>query len=115
MNYQLLVNLSCNLQMGIKPLNEFVDDKGAFEVVYDAYQQWIKGKSLPRLPGLEKFSKNQAFWMSFGTTICAKDRFSSTARVRLSIGVRNHEGFARDYGCRVDTKMNPSRKCTLWL
>lgn len=96
-------------------MNELVVDEGAFEVVYDAYMRWAKDhREHYLLPGLQNYTKNQAFWMGIAATLCEKDHFYvEDARARLTIGARNHAKFDADYNC-VQSTMNPLKKCTFW-
>ncbi|KAL1513422.1 hypothetical protein ABEB36_002838 [Hypothenemus hampei] len=116
------LNLNLN---GINTQGENIADNGGVKEAYLAYQKWIKRNGVePVLPGLE-FSPNQMFWISAGTSWCAKYRpetlrlriltgYHSPAQFRIYGPFSNSDEFAKDFNCPVGSKMNPRKKCQVW-
>ncbi|KAF9154693.1 hypothetical protein BG015_000221, partial [Linnemannia schmuckeri] len=115
---------------GEQTLGENIADNGgikyAFRAWHEAYlsdPQGITRKNF-KLPGLEKYTPEQLFFVSFGRGWCEKrtaqglaDQVKtdshSPARWRVIGAVQNSEDFARAFKCRKGTPMNPVNKCSL--
>ena len=110
---------------GIYTLSENIADNGGIKEAYNAYQKWVSdhGTELS-LPGLN-YSPNQMFWVSAAQIWCSKYRkevlkiiimteVHSPARFRVIGSFSNSEEFARDWNCPAGSKMNPTKKCTVW-
>lgn len=54
-------------------LAENVADNGGVEVAYLAYRQWVKDAKWIEdyLPGLERFSAQQMFWLNYAQIWCS--------------------------------------------
>merc|ERR1712079_102652 len=81
--------------------------------------------SLPSLPGLQKYSPHQMFWISAANTWCSKYRNKALEK-RIKTGVHspgmfrvqgpfsNSREFSSDFQCAAGTRMNPVKKCEVW-
>jgi len=114
---------------GKKCLGENIADSGGLGLAFLAYKNWVarNGREL-RLPGLEKFSPEQLFFMRYGAGWCDVADFAklnhtvnssdphSVARMRSVGAVQNSRAFGRVFGCEVGARMNPPvpQKCELW-
>ncbi|KAG7198912.1 hypothetical protein KM043_015729 [Ampulex compressa] len=76
------------------------------------------------LPGLEKFTSKQLFYISYAVLHCevisekgikryAKD-VHSTHKLRVMGPISNSENFADSFNCPVGSPMNPKHKCNIW-
>lgn len=79
----------------------------------------------PNLPGLERWTQEQLFFIQFAQVWCEissqeGDEKSlldahSPGRFRANGALENAPQFARAFGCKPGTPMNPPDKCKLWL
>ena len=99
---------------------------GGIKVAYLAYQEWVKKHGAePMLPKL-KYSPSQLFWISAANLMCTKERpeiwkddfhknpNKSPAEFRVVGSLSNMPEFAKDFNCPVNSKMNPTKKCSVW-
>lgn len=104
---------------------ENIADNGGVKQAYLAYDRLIKktGEE-PKLPGLD-YTGRQMFWISSANIWCSKTRpevlkqrlaedFHAPDRFRVLGTLSNMKNFAKDFKCKVGTKMNPKHKCHLW-
>ncbi|KAJ8670102.1 hypothetical protein QAD02_001361 [Eretmocerus hayati] len=108
-------------------VEESIADIGGLEIAYSSYQDLRKiNRTDPRLPGLEDYSPEQMFWIANGNMWCTKYRpetlndliLSGTylpADKRILGSMSNQIGFSQDFQCSEKSRMNPSKKCSLWL
>ncbi|GMS86584.1 hypothetical protein PENTCL1PPCAC_8760, partial [Pristionchus entomophagus] len=110
---------------------ENIADIGGDQAAYRAYSQFItdKGSNELRLPGLEQFTPNQIFWMSYGVTWCMKitdDRLvsqlltdvHSPSSCRVNQVMQDIPQFGEDFKCkRGVSKMYPGDedRCKVWV
>jgi len=78
-----------------------------------------------RLPGLEQFSPEQIFFISFATKFCTKyanneelsrimkEDVHSVLPYRVIGAVSNSHAFSKHFKCPINSPMNPIKKCTL--
>ncbi|XP_066596346.1 membrane metallo-endopeptidase-like 1 [Prorops nasuta] len=107
-------------------LSENIADSTALQIAYFAYKDYQKkiGGIDIRLVNLEDVSSDRLFFMIFAYTKCSNiqpekllfNNFKEChacpeARVRGSIS--NHENFAFVYQCKIFSKMNPLKKCSI--
>ncbi|OWR48508.1 zinc metalloprotease [Danaus plexippus plexippus] len=117
------VNMKLN---GVNTQGENIADNGGIKEAYYAYQAWTQrhGEEA-RLPGLEKYSARQLFWMSAANTWCSVYRneaiklrittgFHAPGRFRVIGPMSNMEEFAADFKCPAGSPMNPVKKCKVW-
>jgi len=111
---------------GINTQGENIADNGGIKESYKAYHKWSKKNGEePRLPGLQKYTPTQMFWISAGHTWCSKYRDAALER-RIKTGAHspgpfrvkgpfsNSPDFSRDWNCPVGSGMNPVNKCEVW-
>lgn len=110
---------------GNSTLNENIAVNGGVRAAYDAYTNWVRlNRPEPRLPALP-YTQQQLFWIAMAQTWCGKHRTESlrhqvlnkehtTSEYRVLGTLRNMPQFAHDFGCPIDSPMNPADKCVLW-
>ncbi|KAL0099287.1 hypothetical protein PUN28_020096 [Cardiocondyla obscurior] len=123
----------------IKETNETIKDYGkqttsdniadtmGLQAIFKAYERSEKEGSTPdtTLPGMEDFSNNQLFFLSFANLWCeatdpkqiiefAKTDEHSIGRLRIIGSVTNSEDFAKAFNCPANSPMNPEKKCNIW-
>ncbi|VDO84645.1 unnamed protein product, partial [Soboliphyme baturini] len=104
---------------GNQTLGENIADIGGIKVAFYAYQKYVSehGKE-PRLPGLEDFSMEKIFFLSFAQLWCEKQSITSLylqiiqdehspAKVRVINTLRNFNEFSKTFGCKPGAAMNP--------
>ncbi|CAK9812652.1 Membrane metallo-endopeptidase-like 1 [Anthophora plagiata] len=112
---------------GNQTFDENMSDTMGLITAFKAYKQreHIKGKPELSLPGLEMFTNDQIFFLSFtnlwcegkdyGTSITeAKLDMHSTARLRTIGSLSNNQDFADTFSCPLGSPMNPEKKCNIW-
>ncbi|XP_023220122.1 endothelin-converting enzyme 1-like [Centruroides sculpturatus] len=111
---------------GKRTLSENIADNGGIRQAYLGYQKWVKdhGKE-KRLPGLEKYSPEQLFFISFAGSWCSsfpswvdayiyKDNEHSAEKFRVIGSLSNMKEFSEAFNCESGSKMNPKEKCIIW-
>jgi predicted metalloendopeptidase len=101
-------------------------------VAYFAYQDWKKtnnnGEEESRLPGLEQYTMNQIFWMTYGYTWCTNQNTQSLvnqmltnphapAKCRTNQVIQDIPQFGMDFNCKQSAdNMYPSsaQRCKVW-
>ncbi|XP_057332180.1 neprilysin-like [Microplitis mediator] len=109
-----------------KTQGENMADTTGLNAVFDAWKRMITAKgSDTKLPGFEKYSDEQMFFIGFGSMWCtvstpeyaaalkAQDEHSPT-NLRVLGAISNSEEFARAFSCPKGTRMNPEKKCNIW-
>ncbi len=88
---------------------------------------WVlrHGREEQLLPGLQRYSQRQLFWVSAANVWCAKYR-DKALKLRVLTGVHspdkfrvrgpfsNMKEFAVDFSCPPGSPMNPEHKCQVW-
>ena len=76
------------------------------------------------MPGISH-NQNQLFWLSAANVWCSKYRKKNLEQ-RIKTGAhspgmfrilgpfQNSKEFAKDFQCRVGSRMNPVKKCEVW-
>jgi len=117
---QIKLNLN-----GIITLGENIADNGGIKEAYLGYQNYLKDNGdEPQLPGHD-YTARQMFWISYGQTWCTKYKDGtlksriltdnhSPGEFRIKGPLSNNPDFAKDFKCKVGSKMNPAKKCTVW-
>lgn len=104
---------------------EDIADNSGFNIAYEAYKKIIeKGGEEPKLPGFEKYTNGQMFWIAFAKSFCSteapamiEDAFDSDFtidRYRVIGVVQNSRSFSEEFNCPTGSPMNPYQKCQLW-
>ncbi|XP_017788749.1 PREDICTED: membrane metallo-endopeptidase-like 1 [Habropoda laboriosa] len=112
---------------GNQTFDENMPDTMGLIAAFRAYKrrESIKGKAELSLPGLETFTNNQIFFLSFTNVWCtsrdhgpslaeAKLNTHSTARLRSIGSLSNNQDFANTFSCPLGSPMNPEKKCNIW-
>lgn len=105
---------------GDATMEENIADGGGISAAYSAWKQSEKSGRNERLPGLEAFTADQLFFLSYARTWCAvvdprlaaeAQRFDvhSPRDVRILASVSNSRGFREAFECKVK---EPT--CELW-
>ncbi|CAO1340853.1 unnamed protein product [Diamesa tonsa] len=113
---------------GTVTLKENVADCGGVKLSYNAYKKWSKGNETQIKPiGLDRFTNEQIFWLSFAQTFCSVERpkvlnnkeeqgLYALNRFRVNGPIMNMKEFGTDFHCPVNAPMNPpqGKRCSLW-
>lgn len=105
---------------GEATMEENIADGGGISASYSAWKQRAKVQPNQRLPGLEAFTADQLFFLSYARTWCAvvdpalaasEQRFDvhSPRDARILGTLSNSRGFKEAFGCKVK---EPT--CELW-
>ena len=95
-------------------------DYAGLQVAYQAFNQsknptdWRTYKE--RLPGLENWTADQIFFLSFARNYCESHLMAdwTWARSRVNRALTNSADFSSHFHCGADSQMNPQRKCFVW-
>lgn len=110
---------------GKSTLGENIADNGGVKLAFKAYQDWLKHNGQDKtLPGLS-FENNQLFFLKGAQLWCSNIRRTSTLRniatdvhtpkMYRTIGpFSNFNEFSKAFNCPSNSKMNPSKKCSVW-
>ncbi|XP_050056347.1 neprilysin-11-like isoform X18 [Aphis gossypii] len=110
---------------GTLTLDENIADIVGLKEAYYAYRHYvdIHGQE-PRLPGLERFSQEQLFFLGYANQYCHYDEYGSqfdiydrhcpdVVRVREVLSLSPE--FAKAWSCPIGAPMNPKKdKCQIW-
>ena len=120
-----LVSKDTNHLNGTKTLGENIADNGGIREAFRAYQTYLKlnGPEF-KLPGLEKYTSEQLFFISYAQIWCSNvtpeslknqilNGVHSPGRYRVRGPLSNSEDFAEHFNC-PQGPMNPPDKCVIW-
>ncbi|KAK3838092.1 MAG: hypothetical protein J3R72DRAFT_512589 [Linnemannia gamsii] len=116
---------------GYLTLGENLADNGGVKMSFRAWQSRItsdlQGKRIKnfKLPGLEKYTLEQLFFISYGRNNCDKVRpegllrmvqndVHSPSKWRINGVAQNSPDFAMAFKCKAGSPMNPINKCEVW-
>ncbi|KAF9575517.1 hypothetical protein EC968_002778 [Mortierella alpina] len=116
---------------GKRTLDENIADNGGMRQAFAAWKMRFRsdlfGKRYRnfKLPGLNNFTPEQLFFISFGRAWCKKmgpqtqTSFGKAGSYspnnwRINGALQNSDEFAWVFGCPVGSPMNPQKKCQLW-
>ncbi|XP_023235365.1 endothelin-converting enzyme 1-like [Centruroides sculpturatus] len=112
---------------GKKTLSENIADNGGIRQAYLGYQKWVKDNGKENhLPGLEKYSPEQLFFISFAKSWCSSihppsllaklyaDDPHSANPFRVIGSLSNMKEFSEAFNCKPGSRMNPENKCIIW-
>ncbi|UMM42889.1 hypothetical protein L5515_018547 [Caenorhabditis briggsae] len=117
---------------GATTQGENIADLGGQQAAYRAYRQYIAetrgGVEEDRLPGLEAYTPNQIFWITYGYSWCMKQSDAnlvhqlltnphSPAKCRTNQVMQDIPEFGKDFGCARGTPMypEPANRCKVWV
>ncbi|CAJ0566155.1 unnamed protein product, partial [Mesorhabditis spiculigera] len=105
---------------------ENIADNGGVKQAYKAYKRFLE-KHGPEeaLPGLEKYTNDQMFFIGYAQTWCNKMTPEATLRLiltdphapgmfRVNVVLQNQPEFAHAFQCPAGSTMNPSKRCVVW-
>ncbi|CAO3568510.1 unnamed protein product [Mortierella alpina] len=112
-------------------LNENIADNGGARQAFAAWQTRFMSDLFGtrhrnfQLPGLENYTPEQLFYISFGRSWCKKMRPDALTKFagtdshsphswRINGALQNSDQFAWAFQCPVGSPMNPPKKCQLW-
>lgn len=111
---------------GSRTIKENVADNGGVKLAFAAFQKhFIHDKHVELIIGLEKFTSQQLFFLSFAQAFCSVERpvkmkskvetdEHALSKFRVIGPLRNMPEFAETWKCLSNSPMNPERKCTVW-
>ncbi|KAF9349780.1 hypothetical protein BGX26_011973 [Mortierella sp. AD094] len=116
---------------GENTLPENIADNGGIRKSFETWSALYKSDPSSAkynnkiLPGFEKYTPEQLFFIQWGHLWCSKARpgyakallaedIHSPAKWRINGVVRNLDYFAETFKCKPGTPMNPTNKCVLW-
>lgn len=111
---------------GVTTQGENIADNGGLREAFRAYSFYVAANGAePQLPGLEAFSAEQIFFLSYANNWCGSETPErlenqlltdphSPSKFRVYGPLQNNADFARTFQCAVGTNMNPAKKCILW-
>ncbi|XP_075537670.1 neprilysin-21-like isoform X4 [Dermacentor variabilis] len=114
-------------------LAEIVEDNAVLEPLYRVYVRSFplrEGRpALFRLPTLRALSTDELFFVNFAVGQCDQPATAARngtaarqilfrerlpAKFKVNVPLSNSEHFARVYGCKKGSPMNPVRSCSVW-
>ncbi|KAG0246357.1 Endothelin-converting enzyme 2, partial [Actinomortierella ambigua] len=122
-------------------LGENIADNGGLRKAYETWYQRFKGgssttnknatsnnnsnKNNQILPGLEKYTRDQLFFVSYAQLWCSKSTpemaesslildTHAPSKWRVNGPVQNTPAFAQAFKCAEGSPMNPAKKCAVW-
>ncbi|XP_047500225.1 neprilysin-1-like [Penaeus chinensis] len=111
---------------GVASKGENIADNGGTRAAWLAYRRRVEasGERL-RLPGLEGYTQDQLFFISFGQLWCSQFTpwslnflLSTDVHIpgafRIKGVLQNLREFSHAFGCAANATFNPERKCVLW-
>ncbi|CAN8015627.1 unnamed protein product, partial [Ixodes persulcatus] len=88
---------------------------GDLAAIHSLYKAFSPAPMLRRrLYGLEEFTPDQTFFVSFCHALCVRDPADRVARARCNVPLMNLRWFSEVFGCRKGERMNPPKRCTFW-
>ncbi|KAI9560850.1 hypothetical protein GHT06_011803 [Daphnia sinensis] len=111
---------------GVTTQGENIADNGGLREAYRAYNFYVAANGAePMLPGLEQFTSDQIFFLSYANLWCGvetPERLEeqiltdphSPSRFRVIGPLSNNEDFAREFNCPAGSPMNRVDDCILW-
>uniref|UniRef100_A0A0C9R2B7 Mmel1_2 protein n=1 Tax=Fopius arisanus TaxID=64838 RepID=A0A0C9R2B7_9HYME len=115
---------------GQRTVQENIADTTGIEAVYRAYRRMQKNKRQReelKLPGFEKYTDEQMFFISFAGLWCEvstpqyhkrEDVLSdshSPGKYRVLGSISNTHEFGKIFNCPAGSPMNPDDKCSVWI
>ncbi|KAH6930083.1 hypothetical protein HPB50_009001 [Hyalomma asiaticum] len=72
----------------------------------------LNGSRDQRLKGMEQYSGEQVFLLTMCHSLCEEDGRGSNWAPACNAAVRESEPFAKAFGCKPGSAMNPKDKCS---
>ncbi|XP_077499038.1 neprilysin-1-like [Amblyomma americanum] len=111
---------------GENTVGENIADNGGVRVAFATYRRLSECGATEIIPGLEDFSPEQLYFISYALVWCASTRdeiknevmsdVHSPHKYRVNVPLRNMDEFASAFDCRRGTPMHSpdEEKCVLW-
>lgn len=111
---------------GENTVGENIADNGGVRVSFATYRRLSESAATETMPGLEEFSPEQLFFISYAQVWCSSTRdeinpvlmsdVHSPSKYRVNVPLGNMEEFASAFDCRRGTPMHlpDEEKCVLW-
>ncbi|CAD5224087.1 unnamed protein product [Bursaphelenchus okinawaensis] len=110
---------------------ENIADIGGQLAAYNAYRAWVDtvndGKEEQQLPGLDGFTSNQVFWITYAFSWCMKQEQDNLVnqiltnehapgKCRVNQVMQDIPQFANDFGCKPKQALFPpeGKRCKVW-
>ena len=105
---------------------ENIADNGGVREAFEAYKLYVAANGVePKLPGLEKFTSEQLFFLGWANNWCAsvtpqflqnqiQTDVHSPYNFRVIGPLANNADFVSQFKCPVGSPMNRANKCVLW-
>ncbi|CAJ0608913.1 unnamed protein product [Cylicocyclus nassatus] len=116
---------------GATTQGENIADLGGQQAAYNAYREYIdkeKKQEEPRLPGLEQYTPNQIFWITYGYSWCMEQSDDNLVNqlltnphapgsCRTNQVMQDIPSFGKDFGCKQGSPMypTPDKRCKVWV
>ncbi|XP_028982048.1 endothelin-converting enzyme homolog [Diachasma alloeum] len=120
-------NYSGGDEWAFRKLDENIADVIGMQSALGAYQRLRLNERSSgefKLPGFEKFSDEQMFFIAYGWGFCEViapgyemplHSEHSPPEFRVNSGVSNAPEFGRAFKCPLGSPMNPADKCSIWI
>uniref|UniRef100_A0A7E4ZUZ2 Peptidase_M13 domain-containing protein n=1 Tax=Panagrellus redivivus TaxID=6233 RepID=A0A7E4ZUZ2_PANRE len=110
---------------GRRTLEENMADNVGLVLAYNAYKKKLSKHpdyAEPALPGLEKFTLDQMFFITATSQSCAIDPLTGVnpdspytpEKLRIFGPLQNMKELSVAFNCSEDSKMNPKNRCSVW-
>ncbi|KAG7196549.1 hypothetical protein KM043_018568 [Ampulex compressa] len=107
-----------------------IKDATGLDIAFKAFKRKMmtRGEDHMRLPGLEKYTNEQLFFIAYANAFCevpgtvlssthapwqSERTYGNADMVDMSI--INNKDFGSIFNCSINTPMNPRKKCTFWV
>ncbi|KAJ8664532.1 hypothetical protein QAD02_006194 [Eretmocerus hayati] len=123
--YETYLAKNFNLKGKSKKMSKIADNLGV-KTAYGAYKQYLmlNGGDDERLPGLENYSPQQMFWISYANSLCARYTHEGLRQAiikgddvispyRVLGPIFNSEEFFNDFSCPRNSSMYLVDKCDM--
>ncbi|CAN7939196.1 unnamed protein product, partial [Ixodes hexagonus] len=99
--------------------NENLPDMTAAGFSFRSYKNDPESQKAPALPGLERYTNDQLFFLSFASIWCNNNEYDpksiySPHHARVNGPLMNLAEFAEAFRCPADSSMNPEDKKAVW-
>lgn len=95
--------------------NNYLNNLGVW-LIHKVYEEWKtnnNNNNIKHIIGLEEFTQDQQFWLSYANTMCSKNDNSNEYYMIKSLS--NLPEFTKDFQCKNNTKMySINNKCKLF-
>ncbi|XP_032817912.1 endothelin-converting enzyme 2 [Petromyzon marinus] len=110
---------------GHRTLGENIADNGGLHVAFQAYENYVGKYGEEEVLPAMNFTNRQLFFIIYAQTWCSvqtpqalEESFvtddHSPPRLRIKGALSNSAEFARHFGCKLGSAMNPEKKCQIW-